>query len=207
MLTCFFAFTRFKNTPACIVSLPLTDKLYIGVNNPLSILVRGVPEEQVVVTTSGSGAILEKIDGIRYNLRVNNIGETRITVSEGDSVLHTFRYTVSRIPDPVVFLGGKRRPQSIESGEFKAQTSLSPVLKRCEYDGICEIVGFEVTRSGTKGEPVPVRNKGARFNADLQKLIAEARPGDTYFFDNIKVKCPGDQVSRANISPLSFNIK
>ncbi|MEY3249648.1 MAG: hypothetical protein RL742_1691, partial [Bacteroidota bacterium] len=32
------------------------------------------------------------------------------------------------------------------------------------------------------------------------------KPGDTYFFDDIKVKCPGDNIPR-NLGGLSFKIR
>jgi hypothetical protein len=55
-------------------------------------------------------------------------------------------------------------------------------------------------------DPVSVRNTGARFTGRTRELIDAAKPGDTYFFDDIKVHCPGDAGLRI-VDGLVFKIK
>jgi hypothetical protein len=92
------------------------------------------------------------------------------------------------------------------NGEFKAQTGIAIVMENFDYDTGCEIVGFETTYLPRKNDVVTIENSGGRFNPAVQKLISQAAPGDAYFFDDIKVKCPGDEASR-NINSLEFKIE
>ncbi len=203
-LTGFFAFTHVADAPACVISLDKMNLFYIGVDNPVSVLVRGVPEEQIRI--QAKGAVLKKKDDMNYNVRVTTPGETTITVSNADSVLQEFKYWVKRIPYPVILLGGKYRSGSIGNGTFKVQQGLWSMLEGCEYDATCEIVRFEVTRVGKKAEPVSLTNRGPRFSTEVQRLISQAEPGDAYFFDDIGVNCPGDDVEAA-IPYMSFRIE
>lgn len=51
-----------------------------------------------------------------------------------------------------------------------------------------------------------VTNNGSRFDPAVQPVIDAALPGDTYIFDEIKVRCPGDAAARA-LESLTFVIK
>ena len=49
-------------------------------------------------------------------------------------------------------------------------------------------------------------NAGARYNAKSKELINKAKPGDIYYYDNVKAKCPGDPAGR-KINSMVFKIK
>ena len=51
-----------------------------------------------------------------------------------------------------------------------------------------------------------VTNTIYEFNEKVQSMVNQAGPGDQYFFDNVKAKCPGDGAPR-NLGALSFKIK
>lgn len=55
-------------------------------------------------------------------------------------------------------------------------------------------------------DPEVVTNPGGGFGGQVAGLIAKAKPGDTYVFDNIKARCPGDAAGRT-INSISFNIR
>jgi hypothetical protein len=204
LLTTVFAFTRFNNAPTCVISLDKMNVFYIGVDNPISVLVSGAPQENVLLKVHSGSAFLKKTDDIHYNVRVTTPGETRLTVS-CDSAEQTFLYRVKRIPDPVSMLGGKHKSKRLRNGEFRAQTGLLIVLENFDYDLTCAIAGFSIVRVPRKGDPVELQNTGPLFNAAVQKLVEQAAPGDTYFFDDIRVKCPGDEAART-INSLTFFI-
>jgi len=44
------AFKLFKDRPACAIALTQRNIFYVGIENPVTIVVRGVPADQVVVT-------------------------------------------------------------------------------------------------------------------------------------------------------------
>ena len=55
-------------------------------------------------------------------------------------------------------------------------------------------------------DPRDISNPGATFGAEARAEINKAKPGDRYFFDNVRVKCPGDEVGR-KINSLAFKIR
>lgn len=203
VLTGTLAFAVREDPPACVISLDRMNEFYIGVDNPVSILVRGIPEEQVVV--QAQDAVIKKIEGRRYNVWVSTPGQARIVITGKDVIHQTYNFKVKRIPDPGLLLGGRYRSGNIRNGEFKVQTGLSVSFEQFEYDTTCEVTGFELTRMGKKEDPVTLVNKGGRFQSDVRELISRAKPGDSYFFEDIRVKCPGDEASRV-VHSLVFKI-
>jgi len=91
------------------------------------------------------------------------------------------------------------------SGEFKAQAGVHVILENFEFDATCQVVSFELYYLAN-GQAISTRNRGARFDSDCRQLIRRAKPGDFYFVDNIKVKCPGDMGAR-RVNSMGFLIK
>jgi len=50
-----------------------------------------------------------------------------------------------------------------------------------------------------------VRNNTGRFGSEARRLMDAAQRGDVFYFDNIKVKCPGDAVPR-NLGGMIFTL-
>lgn len=198
------AFKVLYDLPGCAISIDKQNVFYIGVDNPVSIVVRGVPVEQVIL--QAQGITLTKVEGDRYTVRATVPGEATITVSGGSMKPTVFKYRVKRIPDPVLRLGGTKRSSVLGNGEFKAQSGIAAVLENFDFDAVCEVVGYEVTYLAKRQDPVTLYNTGAKFNGSVQDYISRAKPGDAYFFDEVKVKCPGDASAR-NLGSLVFRIK
>lgn len=200
-----FAFTFMPEEPACAIQLDKMNVFYMGFDNPVSIVVRGVPEQEVRIETSDNLTI-QKDGNHHYNVRPNQIGEAKITVSGGKLKPVTFNYRVKRFPDPVVRLGAMYRSGAISNGAFRAQSGVAAVIENFDIDAKCEMVSYKVIHL-RKGQLIAeVTNNGARYNPAVRAVIDAAMPGDTYIFDEIKVRCPGDAVSRA-MESLTFVIK
>jgi hypothetical protein len=103
-------------------------------------------------------------------------------------------------------LGARHKSKQMGNGEFKAQTFVDAVLENFDFEARCEIVGFEFTYLPKRQDPIVRTNGGKRFSGDVSEQVNKARPGDTFFFDDIKCKCPGDPAAR-NIGGLAFKIK
>ncbi len=188
------------------VSLDKMNVFYIGVDNPISVSAAGVSSNEVKVSGSGSGISVSPNGGGKYTVRVTTPGEATLTVS-GGGASQTFSYRVKRIPDPVPLLGAKHAGKAMGNGEFKAQGGIAAVLQGFDFDVRCEIVGFEVTYYKKRQDPSPpIANGGAKWNDRVQGMINQAAPGDIYYFDDIKARCPGDSNPRP-LGSLSFKIK
>jgi gliding motility-associated protein GldM len=188
------------------VSLDKMNVFYIGVDNPISVSAAGVSSNEVKVSGSGAGISVSSNGGGKYTVRVTTPGEATLTVA-GGGASQTFNYRVKRIPDPVPLLGAKHPSKSMANGEFKAQGGIAAVLQNFDFDVRCDVVGFEATYLKKRQDPSPpIANGGAKWNDRVQGFVSQAAPGDAYFFEEIKVRCPGDSQPR-NLGGLSFKIK
>ena len=178
------------------VALDKMNVFYIGVDNPISVSAAGVPTAQVKVSGSGVNVSAGGASG-KFIVRATTPGEASITVS-GGGVSQAFPFRVKRIPDPVPRLGGnaKNKGGSMGNGEFKAQGGISALLENFDFDAKCEVVGFEVTYLPKRQDPITAINSGARWSGQVPDYIQKAKPGDAYFFDEVKCRCPGDAAAR-----------
>ncbi|MBU6341083.1 MAG: gliding motility protein GldM [Bacteroidetes bacterium] len=189
---------------SCSVQLDKMNVFYIGVDNPITVSAAGVSSNDLKV--SATGVTLNNDGKSHFIVRATAPGEATITLSAAGTTLGSFKYRVKRIPDPVPLLGAKHKSKAMPNGEFKAQGGIAGVLENFDFDAKCDIVGFEVTYLPKRQDPVTKQNGGARWGSDVQDMINKAKPGDAYFFDDIKSKCPGDAVPR-NIGGLAFKIR
>lgn len=181
---------------------------YIGVDNPLAVSAAGVPSNQVSVSMSGSGggSISKNADGT-YNVRATTptkLGEFAYVNVSAPGLSDKKEYRVKRIPDPVAKLSSSMGGV-MNSGEFKAQRGLFAVLENFDFDAKCEIVGYQLVRVPRRQDPQMEPNKGGSYNAGAKGLVDQAKAGDTYYFENVKAKCPGDASGR-DINQLVFKI-
>ncbi len=184
------------------VSLDKMNVFYIGVDNPISVSAAGVSSNDVRV--SASGVTVSAQGGGKFNVRATTPGEAKLTVS-GGGASQTFNYRVKRIPDPAPRLG-KYKGGQLGNGEFKAQGGISAVLENFDFDAKCDMVGFEFTYYPKRQDPIVVSNSGARWGGQAADMVNKAKPGDAYFFDDIKCKCPGDIAAR-NIGSIAIKIR
>lgn len=178
---------------------------YIGVPNPISVSAAGVSSNDLRVSGSGSGIQLKRTGNGKYEATVSAPGQTKVTVSGGGLQATTFDFRVKRIPDPVARLGNSSGG-NMANGEFRAQLGVGAFLDNFDFDARCSVTGFDLIYVARRQDPIPVQNAGARFTSQAQQLIARAKPGDIYYFDNVRAKCPGDQASR-KINTMVFNIR
>ncbi|MEL6926362.1 MAG: GldM family protein [Bacteroidota bacterium] len=185
------------------VSLDKMNVFYVGVDNPISISAAGVPSDQVRV--SAEGVPLNKSGNGKYTVRPERPGRASLTVSGGGLPATTFDYLVKPIPTPVIKLGNKTGG-SMSANEIKVYERLSPVLENFDFTARCNIKGFELARQPKNDDVKFATNPGGDFKGDAKRIINQARRGDTFYFDKIKVRCPGDEYNR-EVPGLIFRIR
>ena len=141
----------------------------------------------------------------KYIATASRPGEAKISVSGGGLQNTNFAFRVKRIPDPVARLS-KSSGGAMGNGEFKAQGGVGAFLDNFDFDAKCVIQGYNLTYVAKRQDPVESVNGGARYNAKSKRLIDRAKPGDIFYFDNVKAKCPGDSAGR-KINSMVFKIK
>ncbi len=181
---------------------------FIGVDNPLRIAAAGIPASELQVELIGDGSISGSEGD--YTVRVENPGEVKIRVMHkvGDEIkmVTDQKYRVKRIPDPIPLLDGKYNSSSINAEKMQQSKGLFIAMKNFDFDAECTIVGFELTYLPTGEDPYSRMNQGGIWTSGVQDMIKLAKSGDTYFFDDIRVKCPGDAEPR-NMGGLAFKIR
>lgn len=177
------------------VSADKMNVMYIGVENPLTIAAAGVSSNALNVSGAGSGINITHNSGSSYTATVTTPGKTKVVVSGGGLPSTPTVFRVKRIPDPVPMIGGKSGGV-FQTGAFSAQQGIYAKLIDFDFDARCKIVSYNVVYIPRGGDPIPVAVNGGAFNADAKGIINKASPGDRYAFEEIKTRCPGDNVSR-----------
>lgn len=190
------------------VSATKMNVFYIGVDNPVAVSAAGVPSNQVQVsmTGAGGGSISRNSDGT-FNVKVSTqtkLGEFAYVNVSAPGLSEKREFRVKRIPNPVAKLSSSMGGV-MSSGEFKAQKGLFAVLENFDFDAKCEILGYQLVRVPRRQDPQMEANKGGGYNAGPKGLVDQAKAGDTFYFENVKAKCPGDASGR-DINQLVFKI-
>ncbi len=187
------------------ISASKMNVFYIGVDNPVEISAAGVPSSKIKVSMNGGGGTIKRNGDGTYTVRVTTpTKDAKVNVSApGMNASKSFR--VKRIPDPTPKLG-KKAGGVMSPGEFKAQQGVLAVLDNFDFDAKCNISGFRLVRVAPRSDAEPSMNSGKRYNSKSMALVKKAKPGDRYFFEDIKCKCPGDKGPRA-LGDMSFRIR
>lgn len=214
LIACFamlyaFTFTSEKDSKTVSVAAEKMNVLYIGVDNPLTVAVEGVPDEKV--NLASDEVQLTKTGRGRYNAVAKNPGTASILVHGEGFEARTLTFRVKRIPDPVVTLENPNLYFKTEGvvtvEEFKQTVGLMLNMGGCfDFDSKMEVLEFKVLRVPKTGDPVEVHCKEGKLNAMAKKLIDEATSGDTFYFDMVKVKMEGDAAAR-KLNSLVFKVK
>jgi gliding motility-associated protein GldM len=190
------------------VSADKMNVFYIGVDNPVTVSAAGVPSNQVNVSMSGAGGgKISRTPSGNFNVvvevptRKDEYAYVNVS-APGLSEKREFR--VKNIPNPVAKLSSSMGGV-MSSGEFKAQRGLFAVLENFDFDAKCEILGYTLVRVPRRQDPQMEPNKGGGYNAAPKGLVDQAKAGDTFYFENVKAKCPGDRAGR-DINQLVFKI-
>ncbi len=191
------------------VSATKMNVFYIGVDNPVAVSAAGVPSAQVKVSMGGSGgcSINRNGDGtytVKCTQQTPKGSYAKVNVS-APGVTASSDFRVKRIPDPVAKLGLKDGG-SMGTGEFKIQSVVVADLPSFDFDTKCNIQGFTLTKVAKRSDPVSAPNGGGKISGEAAALMNSAKPGDVYFFENVKARCPGDAATR-KINEMVFKIK
>ncbi|MBR9922552.1 MAG: gliding motility protein GldM [Bacteroidetes bacterium] len=187
------------------VSADKMNVFYIGVDNPVSVSAAGISTNDLRVSINGGGGSISKTGSANYNVKVTApTDDCRVNVS-GGGMSDSKVFRVKRIPDPVARLGNKQ-DGAMGNGTFKAQQGLIAWLDNFDFDAKCNIQGFRLVRVPKRQDPIEVVNSGGSYKSEAKRIVGQAKPGDTFYFFDVKARCPGDKAGR-KVNSLVFNIK
>jgi gliding motility-associated protein GldM len=197
------------SAPSASVSADKMNVIYIGVDNPISISVPGVPAEKVSFNAKGVTLTPDAKGGKGHFLaKATAVGEATIDVvaAQGDKKIPmgSFKFRLKRIPDPIAKIGGKKEG-SIPKAQLAAQSAIIPVMEGFDFDLFSKVKSFKMSRYGKGRDPIEKTSDSNTLTGDMKTIIDQSRPGDKILFEYIKATMP-DGTTR-DINSISLTVQ
>jgi gliding motility-associated protein GldM len=193
----------FKYTVAPPFASVAADKMnvfYIGVDNPVTVSAAGVSPQKLNVSMTGGNI---NGSGGKYTVRVSQQGKAYVSVSANGKQYSNAEFRVKMIPDPIAEVGGKSGGR-MPSAQFKAQNGLIAALKNFDFDARFQVLSYQLFYQPKMADPAIIPNNGPTFTGAAQQAINKAKPGDVFYFEEIRVQGP-DGTNR-KIPGIAFKI-
>ncbi len=196
-----------------IVASQKMNVFYIGVDNPITVIVPGLSNEEILLTATGSGITLRKnsmLGSGHYIVNVKIVGECNIFLEASilgkKTSIGTYRYRVKRVPDPIPTIANSK------GGKLKKNVLLTsvliPQLENFDFELFFRIVAFKMTIIKTGEVPVEFATTGNQLSQSMKDELIETNSGDIVLFQNIKATMnPEIDLQPRNLQPLIFIIE
>jgi gliding motility-associated protein GldM len=189
-----------------VVSPTKMNVLYIGVDNPISISVSGIPSDRIfasstngVIKRSGNGwiaiprqpgnALIEVIADVYGDGKKKNMG--------------AMEFRVKNIPDPIGKVAG-RKGGFIDKNLLVAQMVVNADLENFEFDAKFTVTEFTVS-ANVRGFNQEEQSKSFKITSAQRDIISNLKKGEKVYFDNIKAVGPDGK--QRELPTVSFKIQ
>ncbi len=181
---------------------------YAGIENPVSATCAGFSPADLKLTISGCGADAKLTSAGKYIVTAKNSGTCSVTVAakingtyQQQGPVKVFR--VKEIPPPVLKMGGKLATTNLEfsKNELKQVGGFGAESVGFMFPANFVVKSFEVLVQG--GGLYPCSNNN--LSDDAKKALANMRPGQIAYIDNIKVLTPKQTL--ITIPSVKFKVK
>ena len=173
---------------------------YLGVENPVSIAISGIPDADVTATID-NGTIVRKDD--YYIVNPKTTGMAVITVHGKGKILGTSMFRVKSLPDPVATLL-HMKDGLIDKATLLTAKEMNAQIENSDFEVPFKIVGFTVAAT-IKGFVREENSASGMLTKGQLSLIGMATKDNKIYFQDIKAIGP-DSVTR-NLGSLYFEIK
>lgn len=201
--------------PTATVSATMMNVLYAGIDNPLSISVPGVHNQQVNATMT-NGTLTRH--GDNWIARPSAVGkEAVITVTANvdgtNQTMGTTTFRTRKLPDPTPFItysdaqgnadryrGGKPLKKSVLLNAPGIDAAIDDELLNIKFN----VVSFQTVFFDQRGNNIIENSDGAKFSERQKQQFRQLKPGKRFIITNVKASGP-DGITRT-ISPLDVLI-
>jgi gliding motility-associated protein GldM len=178
-----------------VVSPTKMNVFYVGVDNPVSVSIAGVPGNKVSPSMT-NGSIRKQRDG-EYIVNPKRPGNSIISVrAEIDGVtknMGTVQFRVRGLPDPVVKVAGKKGGR-IQRNVLAAQAGVIADMENFEFDLEFKITKFTVSTTDRGGYTIDSKTNGNIFTRAQQDLIKNLRRGQRLNIEDVRAIGPDGSV-------------
>ena len=189
-----------------VVSPTKMNVLYVGVPNPISISVPGVPSEKI--SASLSGGVLSK-SGNNYLANLLSVGNSKAyitVVAEIDGKkkeMGKMEFRVKTIPDPIAKINN-RKSGGIDRNTLLAQMIVIADLENFDFDAPFKVVEFTVS-GNIGGFSRDITSNSNKILDSQREIIKGIAKGQKVSFENIKAVGPDGKPRELN--PIIFKIQ
>ncbi|MFP4018376.1 MAG: gliding motility protein GldM [Bacteroidales bacterium] len=194
--------------PNLVISPNKMNVFYVGVPNPVSISVPGVPAEDLKPSiTNGS---IKKVGPGNYEVSPKDAGrECVINVSaevEGDVQSFGSRdFRVKKLPTPTAQVAGKSGG-NVRQEVLAAQSAVFAEMEDFLFDLEYKVTRFTITTTDQGGYVRDIRKEGSRIDAEVKEWLRNnAAKGRKVTFEDIKAVGPDGTTK--NLNPITFTIQ
>jgi gliding motility-associated protein GldM len=187
--------------PSLTVSAKKMNVFYIGVENPVSISVPGIPQEKLRPSIS-TGSLSRQ--GADWIVKVSpGTSKAVITVSAeldgSQRSMGSSEFRVKRVPDPVPVVANQPGGL-ISKGALLAAGGVIPKMPDdFEFELYFEITSFTFV-SVKSGDLFERNAQGNRFTTEMKTQIESAKRGTKFWIENIMAKGPDGNRKLATVS-------
>ena len=188
---------------SAVISADKMNVVYIGVENPLTISIPGIPDNKVRASASG----LRRTRGSKYILTPSGGGREVIirasgTLPDGQVVSSQSKFRVKGLPNPTCQIAGKTGSISLPKGAIGKQTVVA-IFKDFDFDLPLSVLGYTLSAPGLPAIEVT----GNKFNNDARGLINRVRSGGKLTIENIKVRAPSNpKLAIKSVNPIIITV-
>ena len=168
--------------------------LYLGIDNPLSIAVSGVPAEKVSATISHGK--LSKRSGIKYvanpETRDNAIIDVFVEIDGQKKKVESMEFRIQTVPVPIAKVAGKVGGY-IDKNVLISQKGIILELENFSLDVKFSVVQFSVSTI-SKGSAITKMSTSSAFTDHQKTMFNDLKKGQKLYIEDIKVKCPDGKI-------------
>ncbi|MFP4288169.1 MAG: gliding motility protein GldM [Bacteroidales bacterium] len=196
--------------PSATVSADAMNVFYMGVDNPVSVSVPGIPSGNIEPRISGAGNRLIPKAGGGYNVRLsqNHNVNQNVTITlfarMNDELRNmgasTFRVRV--VPDPYPEIAGQKEgniPKDVLAGQ-----PIIPRMQDFDFQMDFRITSFTMNTT-VAGDFQEWRSGSNLQTEEMEQAIRRSNRGQRFSFENIKAV--GDDGRERNLPPMVFRIQ
>ena len=187
-----------------VISATNMNVLYVGLDNPISILMAGVPAERIsasmtngTITRSGSGWVAKPASPNSNSVITASANIEGRTITGSPQT-----YRVRMVPAPIARVGGRSSGQ-IDKNVLMGQQGVNAEMDNFLFDLRFVVTQFNVmvnTAQGERNEP----STSAAFTQAQKNLINGTQRGQMVIFTNIKARGPAGNI--VDLSDINFRI-
>ena len=180
--------------PALVVSADKMKVLYMGVPNPVSISVPGVPNEKISTSIS-AGCTMSATGKGTFDVTATRQGTAKIavvaTMENGEKKnMGEMEFKVKPLPMPLVQIGNLTSSGTMNKNLLMMQTTMKGGYDPSfDFQATANVKSFKMVIY-VNGSEVDLQSDGNKFTKSMQDAVKSMHAGKKIYFEEIKVEGP-----------------